>query len=284
MVPRLVGSAPSPQGGARRVELGELDEEITAVHGGELEQRPTLPPLPSIPRDERTMVLAADELVPGPGPAREETTVLDPSSLSPSDGGWATVVLPGGGHPDYVAERTQLLAADDEDDEDEAAQTLQRGMPTPVALDSTDALPGMGGTKLHPAPTLPRSSTIPALTVLRPPSEAVPPVWPTVPGGYPPVAAPPPGGQPAAAVTTSGDPPIVGTPLARSHPVVPPRSRGPTRRAPRGGSPITGAHPHLAARPDRDDGTRLAWGFLMGVLIAIAVIGGAVAVVMLVLR
>ncbi|MCX4245088.1 hypothetical protein [Paraliomyxa miuraensis] len=249
--------------GGRRIELDEDGEEITAVHSDDLESRPTLPPqlrgssapvegtvaLPSArvlpPRDEHTVLLAADGL-----PPEEE------------DRSWATVVLPGGGYPAHMADRTQLLAVD------------EPGAPQAVDPMITENLPGMGASSLDP----PRSITVPAVPVL--PSSRPAAGEPLAARfGHPPPVTPPTGGYPT--VGTGGYP-IVDAVSSGGYPVVPARGRPAAPGRPRPMTTSTGAVPVVAARPD--ESTRLAWGFFVGVLIAIAIVGSAVALVMLVMQ
>lgn len=263
------------EGGGGRIVLDENEEEITAVHSDDLESRPMLPPHR---RDgpapiEGTVALPSSQILP----PRDEHTVLlaAPDELGPDggevDGGWATVVLPGGGYPAHVADRTQLLAFDDP----------SSGAPEAVEPVITENLPGMGSPGLAP----PRSITVPALPPSTPGSAVALPVsvalptggHPSVTGGYPPAT----GGYATVGAPTGGYATV--DPVASGgHPTARARGRAAPRAAPRFAPPLTGAHPSVGARSD--ESTRLAWGFLVGVLIAIAVVGTAIGVVLLVLR
>lgn len=317
--------------------VDEDDEEITTIHAGELVlSRAGTSPVrlgPQGPsRPEGTVRLGA----PHKAEPREETVLLqgdapgpDARPLRPSDSGWGTVVLPGGGHPAHVADRTQLLAVDDP--EDAAAITATRlssGAPDPIDAVDTTTLPGIG--RASPAEPSPASTspfrglgpgawTIPRIGLASPPtaSAAAPTSGhATVPmasgaarsvaaptGGHAvvpvashPPAAPPTDGHPV--VPISGGHPVVisgGHPMVISggHPVVPltptggspiiPRSSARARgRAPARSAAPTGAHAGL--RPAASDDARLAWGFLLGVLITVAIVGMAVALALYLLR
>lgn len=325
--------------------IEEDDEEVTTVHAGEL----GLPPAPTsplrrgppgLPPPEGTVRLHG---VQRPPASREETVLLAteaPSSeagvLRPSDSGWGTVVLPGGGHPDHVADRTQLLALDDPEDAAAITATarLSPGAPDPIDAVDTTTLPGIGrparaeppsaspspfrsvGPEAWPIPRLglaspptgpadgaPRAASTPASRGTAPTSgPAVPPA--SVAGGFStapptagdatvpvaihtpaphPPAAPPTGGHPV--VPISGGHPVV--PISGAHPMVPISGGHPivARGAPRGrgrNPAPTGAHG--AFRPAASDDARLAWGFLLGVLITVAIVGIAVALALYLLR
>lgn len=262
------------EGGGRRIVLEEDEEEITAVRSDDLDARPTLPPraraaLPSEgtvslpgaslglpPRDERTVLLATDD--------------LPPERPADDDGGWATVVLPGGGHPAHMVDRTQLLAIDEPD----------AGAPRAVEPTTTEALPGMG--PREPPAELPRTITVPGAA----------PVLPAAPGGVPPWPSPaaPPSPAPAPAPPITGGYPVVGSAYAAtgSHPTVGAISGGYPAvggaRRPPASRPLTGSLPPLGPRAADDDNTRLAWGFLVGVLITVAIVGSAVALAVVLLQ
>jgi hypothetical protein len=254
------------------VEVDENDEEITAVHPGELEPAPrraiagavrVLPP--STPRPQGVR----------PGPVPREETVLLATDDAPAaeaarragldaDGGWGTVVLPGGGHPGHVVDRTQLLAVDLPDEPSAAISgtarlSLSLGAPEPMELVETASLPGTGRRSRDEAapvapPAAPPASTAPG-----------PEPWPV-----PRAPVPPTGGYPVA----SGPYPLIGPTPTGGVPVVPrPDARG------RGRAPApTGAH------PASDETARLAWGFLLGVLITVAIVGVAVALALALIR
>lgn len=268
--------------------VDEDDEEITTIHSGELvppRAGTSLaglgPPRKAEPREE-TVLLQGD--APGPEGRR----------LRPSDSGWGTVVLPGGGHPAHVTDRTQLLALDDPGDAAAITATgLSSGAPDPIDAVDTTTLPGIG--RASPAePALPSpfrglgpgAWAIPRIGLTSPP--AAPAAAPT--GGHAVVpipshrpAAPPTDGHPV--VPLSGGHPVV---VSGGHPIVPltptggspiiPRSSPHARargRVPARNPAPTGAHGSL--RPAASDDARLAWGFLLGVLITVAIVGIAVA-------
>lgn len=312
--------------------VDEDDEEITTIHAGELVlaragTRPVVPGPPGPSRPESTVRLGAPRKVE----PREETVLLQGDApgpetrpLRPSDQfGWGTVVLPGGGHPAHVADRTQLLAVDDPE-EDAAAITATRrssGAPDPIDAVDTTTLPGIGrASPAEPSPASPSpfrslgpgAWTIPRIGLASPPTGPAPTGGhATVPmasaagrstaaptGGHAvvpiarhPPAAPPTDGHPV--VPISGGHPVVisgGHPVVISggHPVVPltptggspilPRSSPRARargRAPARTPAATGAHAGL--RPAASEDARLAWGFLLGVLITVGIVAMAVA-------
>lgn len=297
----------------------EDDEEITTIHTGELAQ----------PGPEGTVRLGAPRhAVPHP---HEETVLLsadapgaEARSLRPSDSGWGTVVLPGGGHPAHVVDSTQLLAIDDPAASASITATTRLSAGAPDSIDSVDTatLTGIG----RPPRAEPASASASPFRGLGPAAWTIPRIGlastPTGPAGRQPAApvasaVEPHGAVPAAsaaegrysAVPTDRHAmiPVAGhqhaPPAAGGHPVVPisgahplvisgghsvvpltptgghplvpratPRGRG---RGPARTSAPTGAHAGL--RSAASDDSRLAWGFLLGVLITVAIVSVAVA-------
>jgi len=141
--------------------------------------------------------------------------------------------------------------------------------------------PSMDGPGTVPVVAPERGSTAPPT--------AEPPVMPgshpmAISGGHPVVTGPAShpavisGAHPIVGVPPSGASPIVGVPSSGGHPVVGTTGGHPVigRPTPRGRGPApTNAHPGL--RPVANADTRLAWGFLLGVLITVAIVSVAVA-------
>jgi hypothetical protein len=318
---------------AQHPPLGEDDDEPTRARNFELGDEPTNRRVGSAAKREETARLDPEKLHGGPSGRSPSAPAAE---LRPSDSGWGTVVLPGGGHPAHVEDRTQLLAVDVPADEVSAAISVTTmiavplGVPERVELVSTASLTGMGGPRLPEPPTSgstpalrrtepPTSGSSLALRRTEPPSASGAPPAPAVasatasrgpadePGGWtiprvgPPVAlAPPPsatypvisgahpvisGAHPVisgAHPVISGPYPVVGPTPMGGVPVVPrsgPRGKG--RQGAAKPAP-TGAHPSL--RATGDDTTRMAWGFLVGVLITVAILGGAVGLSLFLLR
>jgi Protein kinase domain len=251
----------------RHPRLDMLDEEITAVHAGERERPSALSlvvtsPVPLGPRaahgPQGTVRLDPARLRPTP---REHTVLLPTDDLPPDEGhpvpaqagasgsGWGTVVLPGGGHPEHAADRTLPLAIDEAPDDPSeeirvtAVRSTSFALPRPIATTSTESLPGMGGSRLDAPEVWPAAPVVAAMT----PTAS----HPVISGPYPVVGPTPTGGSP-----------VVRRPNPRGR-----RRQGPP--APTGG--------HPALRTASDETTRLAWGFLVGVLITVAIVGGAIA-------
>lgn len=310
----LAPPAPAPGRHPTFVDHDDSDELSTAVHAGvALESLPV--PIP-IGTDARASVRAASEgtvRLAGAGlgaGAREETIVLPHDPLAPALDDdeptatreaadlneWGTVVLPGGGHPAHFADRTQLLSVDEPEPSAAVSLTtmlsVSLGAPEPVAAVNTASLAGMDGAQLGHAggsgPSSGRSSPWPGPSAVafpmpvRGPAGA-PGAWP-IPRVAP--ASPPMGGHPL----VSGPHPLVSGPhplVSAAYPVVTPTGGSPiVRRAGgrgrHGAYPLTGAHANL--RSTGDPTTRLAWGFLLGVLIAVGIIGGAVALALFLSR
>ena len=366
----------------------ENEDEITSVHAGE----PLLPPTAVGP--VRPGALASARRVP------EETVLLstkapDPGSrtepLRPADSGWGTVVLPGGGHPDHVVDRTQLLALDEPDAAISATARLSFGAPEPVEAVDTGGLtsirppaglepfPGLPSTMRGPSPeawaiprvglaSAPPSSpagptgavsaggraastpaggpavpatgsasasagdpavpvgsptdarstapptdgpgTVPVVVserrITAPPGDGPgtvpvavaerrttavptsgPPATPVshpavISGGHPVVSTAPNAGHPVPGPSShpaviSGASPVVGVPPSGAHPLVISGGHPAVGATPTGGHPAVARSALRGRAPAPSADTRLAWGFLLGVLITVAIVSVAVA-------
>jgi hypothetical protein len=264
--------------------------------------------------------------------------------LRPSDSGWGTVVLPGGGHPVGTEDRTQLLAFDGPERDPAAAISgtarLSVGAPEPLDMVDSASLTGILPPHAEAVPawsrgsgTAPPSDAAATIPLLRkgstaPPTEAgaiasasgkgatEPPIEgrtttvfvassiagrstapPTDGAAIAPQAgshAPaepsimPPAGSHAPAdhslsrtgrtaiMSTAGNPlasgqsPVVGFTPTGGSPIVP-RPGGRPHGRPPGHGP-TGAHPSLRSS---DGNARLAWGFLLGVLLTVVILAAA---------
>lgn len=258
---------PGPlEGQCAAVVPGNDDDEDTTVRAVELEPPPRTVSKrrydPSQVGPQGTVRLRNPQLPPEPC---EQTVLLpeprrpQPAAPGPAGGGDGTVVLPRRGRSVPDVEQTELIAMDELHDPRPTAPRTN----TPLAV-APAASAGLAPLRATP-PTTARSAA--------PPTGGHPVVGPT--GGHP--VVPPTGGHPV--VPPTGGHPVV--PVARRGPVGTPtggvpivpraRPRGRGRPMPRP-VPPTGAHPVVPP----DDGTRLAWGFLIGVLLTVGIAAVAV--------